>query len=230
MAGRKKCIIFGAGERGEYIPQPEPGDLVIAADGGFSYASDSGISVDLLIGDFDSLSYRPAGVETVELQPEKDDTDTFSAIKAGLERGYLEFHIFGGTGGRLDHTLANVQALAFLAQKGASGFLYSKDSIVSLISNSSIAFNATYKGTVSVLSYSPAAYGVNIRGMKYSLYNSMLSNIFPLGVSNSFIGEESEVSVESGMLLVIFPFAEMVAQEAPEVVEAIVEEGKGGLF
>jgi len=204
----KKCIIFGAGDPSDFVPQTEKGDLVIAADGGFYYTEENMIPVNLLIADFDSLHFHPEGVDIIELDGSSDDSDMFEAVKYGVGQRCGEFHIFGGTGKRIDHTLANIQSIAYLAQLGAKAFLYTKDSIVTCLhDNNAIAFDESYNGTVSVLSYSSASYDVNVSGLKNSLKNSMLSNIFPLGLSNEFIGEKSEISVGAGMLLVIFPFA-----------------------
>ena len=101
---------------------PNPGDLVIAADGGYAHLH--GIQADLVVGDFDSLGFIPAGESVVRHPAEKDDTDTMLAVKTGLERGETEFHIYGGMGGRrTDHTVANFQALLYLARRGARGWL-----------------------------------------------------------------------------------------------------------
>ncbi len=72
--------------------------------------------------------------------PEKDDTDMMLAIKLGLSRGYREFAIYGGLGGRLDHTIANIQALTYLAGEGASGILYGDSYALTVIKDSSLPF------------------------------------------------------------------------------------------
>ena len=74
---------------------------------------------------------------------EKDDTDTMLAVKTGLERGETEFHIYGGMGGRrTDHTVANFQALLYLARRGARGWLYGQGERYTAISGDSITFPA----------------------------------------------------------------------------------------
>ena len=52
---RKTCFIVGAGSFEGMIIKPEPEDLVIAADGGYTYLKEEGIEPDVLLGDFDSL-------------------------------------------------------------------------------------------------------------------------------------------------------------------------------
>ena len=63
------CYIIGAGEFTARSLAPKPGDLVIAADGGYRYLQTIGIAPHILLGDFDSLGEPPA-LEGVELMPE----------------------------------------------------------------------------------------------------------------------------------------------------------------
>ena len=117
-----RSLIFGAGD---YTGVPQIGSLasnslVIAADGGYKYLDSLGIAPDIYIGDYDS-SECPEGVDAVRLPVEKDDTDMLAAVRLALGRGCREIHMFGGTGGRLDHTLANIQTLHFVAGRGGCG-------------------------------------------------------------------------------------------------------------
>lgn len=181
---------------------PASGDLVIAADGG--YAQLNGIRPDLVVGDFDSLGYVPQGEEIVRHPTQKDDTDTMLAAKIGLARGYRAFVLLGGVGGRLDHTLANMQTLAFLRENGARAALLGEGETITLLHNESLRFRAGLSGTISVFSYGETAYGVYERGLAYSLNDATLLDTNPLGVSNAFTGESAEVSVREGRLLVLY--------------------------
>ena len=119
------CYIFGAGSFYGLDRCPRANDFIIAADGGWLACRKTGITPDLLLGDFDSLSTRPDFPNILRVPVEKDDTDTMLAVKTGLERGETEFHIYGGMGGRrTDHTIANFQALLYLARRGAQGWPY----------------------------------------------------------------------------------------------------------
>ena len=104
----KTCYIVGAGEVTELSFDPEEEDLVIACDGGYEYCKKWNKKVNLVIGDFDSLGYVPEHPNVIRLKPEKDDTDTACAIRAGLEQGFQRFIVYGGTGGRISHTIANI--------------------------------------------------------------------------------------------------------------------------
>ncbi len=205
---RKKvaCYIFGAGEFHGPPPTPAPADFVIAADGGFVYAEQCGIVPDLIVGDFDSLSEPLSdGFGTVFLPQEKDDTDMVAALREGWQRGFRTFYIYGGTGGRLDHTLANIQCVADLAHRGGRGYLFDRDIVITAIRNSSVAFPSSAKGTVSVFAYSETVTGVYERGLKYPLFDATLVNTYPLGISNEFTDVPSSISVQDGTLIIIFP-------------------------
>ena len=199
------CYVVGAGENYglDFVPRPE--DFVIAADAGFRYLQQSGISVDLAVGDFDTLQERPAHPHVIALSREKDDTDMRAAVREGIREGYEVFHIYCGTGGRIDHTIANLQLLAELSRGGMRGFLFGKDSVMTAVTDGQIGFPKEFSGFVSVFAHSEKAEGVWLRGLKYKLENAVLTNTFPLGVSNEFTGEESSISVEKGTLLIVYP-------------------------
>ena len=199
------CYVVGAGE---FCPRgltPGPGDLVIAADGGFAALEGLGLSPDLVVGDFDSLGHRPDHPHVVALPVEKDDTDMHSAIRLGWERGYRAFRLYGGTGGRIDHTLANIQSLAWLASQGGRGWLVGPDWTATVLSDGgALTLEAGRQGTVSVFCLGDRAEGVDIQGLKYGLSDGVLTADYPLGVSNSFLGGESRVSVRREKLLVLW--------------------------
>lgn len=205
MDGRPVCYVIGAGDFHGPLPDVRPSDFVIAADGGYTHWHAQGGRIDLLVGDFDSLPSMPEDVETMALPVEKDDTDMLAALRVGLARGYRLFHLYGGTGGRLDHTLANIQCLAYLTTQGARGFLHSQDDILTAFADGAIAFPAGSEGILSVFSLTDQSTGVYETGLKYALDNATIANTFPVGVSNEFTGSPCRVSVRKGTLLALYP-------------------------
>lgn len=199
------CYIVGAGENYglDFILHAE--DFVIAADAGFQALEQKGISADVVIGDFDTLHFIPKHPNVIVLNPEKDDTDMHAAVGEGIKEGYKTFHIYCGTGGRIEHTIANIQVLTELSQNGRRGFLFGKDYIITALTNGCMTFPENASGYISVFSHSEKSEGVYLRGLKYELENAVLTNTFPLGVSNEFVGEESTITVKRGTLLIVFP-------------------------
>lgn len=209
MKESKKCYIFGAGERSQCEISLAADDLVIAADGGFDYLNDLGLRADLVIGDFDSVISYDLPSDCIRYPKEKDDTDMMLAIKLGLEKGYREFAIYGGLGGRLDHTLANIQALVYLSQKGGAGTLWSDSCAIRVVTDSTISFNkhddCNFEGNIcSVFSISDICVNVTIQGLKYEISGTNLTYGFPIGVSNEFTGKKVQISVNKGTIAVLW--------------------------
>lgn len=199
----KKCIIFCAGGFDLLIQPIEKTDFVIAADGGLRHTLRLGITPNLILGDFDSLGFVPQDAEVYPV--EKDDTDSMLAIKKGLENGCTEFLLYGCLdGSRVDHTMANFQALLFLKNHGAQGFLLGISQIATVFQNETVTFPAKFTGNFSLFCLGEDATGVTLRGLKYNLERGTLTAGFPLGVSNSFTGSPATVSVARGSLLAIW--------------------------
>ena len=198
-----KCLIFCAAGFDGMLRDPQPSDLIIAADGGLRHLIHKQHPPHVILGDFDSLGYVPAGATVYPV--EKDDTDSMLAVRLGLERGYKEFILYGALDGpRLDHTVANFQTLQFLADHGAFGYLVGADTLVTVVKNGKVRFPAEAEGIISVFCMGADAKGVAIRGLQYEVEDTTLTAGFPLGVSNHFVGRDAEISVKDGSLLILY--------------------------
>ncbi len=203
---RDVFCVFGAGEMGEIVPIIPNGAYVIAADAGLNYLKSEGIEPNLTVGDFDSLGSVPLGADVVTHSPEKNETDMLLSVCEALSRKAKHIIIYGGTGGRPDHEFANIQTLAYIANRGARGYLIGRGSVITVIKNSALHFAAEAKGVISVFCMGDRAEGVDLTGLKYPLSNHTLSCDYPLGVSNEFLGVPSAVSVKNGLLAVMWGF------------------------
>lgn len=213
---RGNCIVIGAGDLtlGEITTEKE--DLVIAVDGGLSYCDVLQIEPDIIIGDFDSISEKEKEAiqilkqkvpqRIIELSPQKDDTDMLAALRYGLEQGYETFYLYAATGGRLEHTIANIQCLLFLKEQKKQGYIIDGSSMIFVMQNETVHFQKNLEGYLSLFSLGKEAKGVTIQGMKYPLNCYTMKNSYPIGISNEFIGEEGIVSVEEGQLLGILQY------------------------
>ena len=197
------CYLVGAGE---FTPRgfaPTQGDMVIAADGGYTPLAALGITPHLLVGDFDSLARRPAGVPTRTFPPAKDDTDMGLAITEGYTRGYRSFALYGAGGGRMDHFVANLQLLGGLSSRGAAARMVCADCDVFAITDGTLALPPRAAGTVvSVFCHGAYARGVTLTGLRYPLDKALLTCDHPLGVSNEYVDAHPTVAVARGTLLV----------------------------
>ena len=195
------CYIVGAGDFFGRI-DPEQDDLVIAADGGYDALISHGVAVNLLIGDMDSLHKLPSDVEMLRFPPEKDYTDTFLAYTEGVKRGYTEFHLYGCTGGREDHTYANYALLSYALKNNHRAYLFGDGTLTFTARNSSFKLFGEEKEYFSLFALGGSA-EVRIEGAKYDVDGAILSPDFPLGVSNEFRSGDVKVTVSSGEIIVM---------------------------
>lgn len=197
----RRCVIFGAAPT-VLRPSVSSQDYVIAADGGKAQLGD--IVPNLVIGDFDSLGYVPEGEHVVRLPVRKADTDMLGALRAGLKAGCDRFVIYGGLGGRMDHSIANIQCLHWLATQGSRGVLVGDEqSMLVLKGGDMLRFDATSAGILSLFSLDGLA-KVVLRDLDYP-YDGVFSSTYPMGISNAFVGKEASIFLQEGYLLCVFP-------------------------
>lgn len=212
-----KCILVCAGDLTVGSIPISEGDFVIAVDGGLMYCESLGVEPDLIVGDFDSITDSFVGAleeiekrspeKVVRLNTMKDDTDTMAALKIGIEKGFETFYMYGCGGGRLEHTIANIQSLIYLKDRDLKGYIMEGEGMTFVMRDESVSFKETMEGYVSLFALDPVIKGVTEKGLKYTLEKAELTYGFPLGVSNEFIGVQSEIVVDSGTALVVVNWA-----------------------
>ena len=185
---------------------PAEGDLIIAADSGLNNAKALNLTINVVVGDYDSLGHTPdvdAGVEVITVPTEKDVTDTQLAVELTLTRGATEVHIIGGLGGRLDHTLSNLAILEDLADKRVRAVIEDGQNRARLLRSDSTILPRSGYTYVSLLALDPLCKGVEIEGVKYPLKGAKLERKFQYAVSNEITGNCCFISVRKGSLLVV---------------------------
>ncbi len=201
---RSMCVIVGAGDIPEDTTLPcRSDDFIICADGGYAKVLGLfGREPDLTVGDFDSLGFVPDGNKVIA-PSEKDETDMMLAVMEGFNRGYTIFYMLGALGGeRPDHSIGNIQLLHYITERGGRGFILHGNKIFTAIKDSQLRFSSSLSGYISVFSLTDKSEGVNLKGLKYTLNNGVLTNSNPVGVSNEFIGEDASIEVGRGVLLI----------------------------
>lgn len=199
----KRCVIISGGE---YSPITDINneDFVIACDKGFEYAQKDGITPDLLIGDFDSYT----GVLDVDIpiqryKCEKDDTDTGIAVQYAVENEFDEIVLYCALGGRLDHTMGNIQIAAFAASRGLKVSIISETNLLYFLSNSQLSLNRRNGYSISLFSLTDSCQKLYVSGAKYPLRHAVFNNTSALGVSNEWVDDVIDVSVGEGILLIV---------------------------
>lgn len=197
-----RCLIISGGEQSAI--HAKAGDFIIACDKGYQYAAEAGLIPNLFVGDFDSFDGEIAsGIPVDKHASEKDDTDTMIAIRYAVEHGFKAVELCCALGGRLDHTLANLQSAVFAAMHGLSVKISGNDSVIYTLTKGEIKLKKLEGYSVSLIAASDECSGVFIRGAKYPLTDATVTNSFPIGVSNEWREGEVSISVGSGIMLIV---------------------------
>lgn len=197
------CYLVGAGDFYSQLSTTDE-DIIIAADGGYDNLVSHGYTPNVLVGDFDSIKREiPEGVRTVKYPEKKDETDMFLAYEEGVKLGFSDFVLIGATGGRLDHTYANLSLLLYAKEHGHNLTIIDSNGIILCIKNEAVTLTGSEGAYLSVFAVGGVANGVTISGAEYEVKNTSLSPAFPLGVSNRFKDCPAYISVEDGALLII---------------------------
>lgn len=184
-------------------------DFCICADGGYDYALLSGITPDLVVGDFDSSDKKfedinfEKSTETILVPVEKDDTDLQLALKLAIERGSTEIAVVGGIGGRVDHTIGNIQNLVHYSREDIEIYLVDPNQYLTVHHPGQRTYSGEKGQTFSAFAFTPEVTGVTYEGAYYPLENHTLTNTFPLGISNHFVDEKITVTTKEGILIVV---------------------------
>jgi len=208
---RDKALLVGSStlgnERTELVEKIKSKEYyTVAADAGIMCFTSCKKRPDYWLGDMDTCK----GIHSIDINEAdeilpvvKDETDMAVAIRHVYKLGFREIEIYGGLAGmRQSHSIANIQLLHQYSKLGCKITLVGEECEMLAITNDSIRFDGTKQGSISIFSLNTVAKNVKIKGFRYP-FEGDLSNEIPLGVSNSFLGVNSEVSVEDGTLLII---------------------------
>ncbi len=179
-------------------------DILIACDKGYGYAKNMRLTPDVVIGDFDSFTgIVDPGIKVLRYPIEKDDTDTMLAVKYALGEGCDRIVICSALGGRMDHTIANIQSMAYAATHGALCEIMSENEYMRTFTGGKTRVKERDGYSISLFSLSDECKDLTIEGAKYNLKNATLTNIFPLGYGNSREHDYVTISMSSGILLIV---------------------------
>ena len=176
-------------------------DFIIAADSGYDHLKNVDVVPNVLIGDMDSISTVPQNIELHKFPTKKDKTDFAICLDFCLENGISQVDVYGAWGRRADHSICAVLTMLQYAKKGLEIRMLTETSeMFILFDKCNIPHNDGY---VSVFPLEASAEGVTLKNFEYPLDNCDLDCCSPLGVSNSIPGEDGEISLKNGSLLVI---------------------------
>lgn len=182
--------------------------IVIGVDGGAMHLRRLGIFPDILIGDFDSISkddydyFKDAGIGDIRYPSQKDMTDTELALEYAAEKGADSIVLLGCLGTRFDHSLSNIFMLKKMADKNISCIIANEHNEIQLVKDNIVLTNESNM-KLTILSLTESVEGITSKGLLYPLNNDQIKLGSSRGVSNEFIEDIAEISINKGLLLVI---------------------------
>lgn len=183
--------------------------MMIAADHGLLAADALKLTLDYIVGDFDSVpeqilaGYRQASTPIKTFPTEKDKSDTQIAMELALMHNPTELHLIGATGSRLDHTLANLHLLLLPLQLKVNACILDKNNKIYLKqSDFTLRKSEQFGDYISFLPFAGTVSGVTLTGFKYPLNHATLTAGSSLAISNEIVAEEAGVKFTGGILAV----------------------------
>lgn len=208
MSDQRTVIVVSGGEAfGPEVLDDVPTDaFVVAADSGLDHALAVGMDVDLIIGDLDSVSAaglaESRGIPIEQYPTNKNHTDLELALEAATRLDADRIVVVGGHGGRVDHFLGNVAAIASPKLATADVEWICGASHIFVIHDSA-QMHGTKSDVVSLIPVGGTATGVTTSGLRWPLADATLDPFSATGVSNEFSRPFAEISLESGTLLAV---------------------------
>jgi thiamine pyrophosphokinase len=189
---------------------------IICVDGALFVADQLNLTIDWLVGDFDTVSnelllkYEDMVEKNListkirKYKPEKDATDTQIAIELAMELGANEIVLLGATGTRLDHTLGNLNLLMKPLLNDIKACIINENNKIYLINKTSVIKKQEQYGSyVSLIPLTEQVTEVTLTGFIYPLTNYMLTIGESIGISNEIQEEEASITLEKGILIVV---------------------------
>jgi len=207
-----RALIFVNGTIDDYTTvatHVQPGDYLIAADGGARHCAALGVQPAVLVGDLDSIEpslladYTKGGVAIERHPRHKDETDLELAVRRAIADGASEILLLGALGGRLDQTIANLLLPARQAWPVPIRLADGRQLAQVLRGGEKVTLHGAPGDTVSAVPLSETVTGISYTGLEYPLHNATLGLGSTRGVSNRMATKTATVQIATGILLVV---------------------------
>ncbi len=183
-------------------------EFTLCADGGIRHSISLDIVPNAVIGDFDSTAKEDLkyidenSIPVIKYPVEKDETDTELAIEYLISRGIKDITLIGGTGSRIDHTMANILLLHRLMIKGINGRIIDEHNIIQ-ITDQGVNLQKKKDYNISIIPISNEGIVVSLKGFYYPLENKRIQFGSTLGISNRIINDVGIIRIIKGLALII---------------------------
>jgi thiamine pyrophosphokinase len=205
-------LIFAGGDRsGKALLDDLPtADHVIAADSGHHNAIALGLDVDVIVGDFDSISPDVQIATTTEIVPypeDKDFTDLELAFELAARLDPRRIVLVGAEGGRFDHELGAISLLGSPRWAAVPEIEWVRSDAHLYLVRGTVRIQGDPGSNISLFAVGGDALGVSTTGLAWELSSEALLSGSSRGVSNQFQKSEATIQVEGGAVLAVIPNA-----------------------
>jgi len=184
--------------------------MFIAADGGGRHCLNLGLTPDVIIGDFDSLTDQEIsqlesdGVKMIQYPFDKDETDLELALDYARAQGASEITMYGMLGGRWDMTICNIMLLASPRFSKVKFHVIDRNTEMFVLRGSeTLIINGKPGDSISVIPLGGDILGLSYEGLKWQLSDANLAFGSPRGVSNQFTNGTAQIKLEDGVALLV---------------------------
>lgn len=209
----KICIILN-GEIKDYnyinkIIKNNSYDYIICSDGGVNHAYNMNIVPNYIIGDLDSANediieyYKSKNVMFEKFPTKKDETDTELCINFSCELKAKEIDLIAALGGRIDHTIANVNLLYYIRKKGIITKIISEKEEIYIAIDEEVTIDGNIGDVISILPIKNDIKGITLKNLEYQLENYNIEFSKPLGISNVMTNKNCNIKVNEGSVIII---------------------------
>lgn len=175
--------------------------FIVCADGGANKARRLGVHPDVIIGDLDSITSETSAFfsSVMTLQnADQESTDLEKALTYLVKHRFRQAVVVGATGGRPDHSLANLSILKKYHKK--IEIVFTDQFCDTLIIRDKIIIKAAVGSVVSLMPLGRCE-GIATVGLKYPLHREALELGIREGTSNEVVSSPVKISVKQGSLL-----------------------------
>ena len=211
----KKAVIISGGAIDDkfmlqMLNEIQPG-YVIGVDRGLEFLYRNQVMPTHIVGDFDSVRtevvefyQKETQVPIRKFKPEKDASDTEIALHLAMEMDAKHVWIFGGTGSRLDHVMANIQILKIAHDLGVKAYLQDANNRISLAEKEiKLCKEESFGDYFSIFPFGGVVEDISIEGAKYPLSHYRLCPNSSMCVSNEIKETQVKITFPTGTIILM---------------------------
>lgn len=180
------------------LPEAEY-DFLVGVDRGALICAQKGLTMDLAVGDFDSVTEEELQLikrhckDIVMLNAIKDVTDSQAALD--YVGDFDEVILCGGLNGRIDHQLINIG----LVKSDLRLRLWDENHLIYAVEGKKTIKKAGYR-YLSIFACVPS--NIDLTGVKYPLSNQNIDENDLYLVSNEILEQEATIRVDGKVLII----------------------------